>query len=71
MQAAAARVLGARGEHEAIEPLRRLAADRSAEETARVQAAYALARLGVDEGHARLHELLRLNPAAGPIFVSC
>jgi HEAT repeat protein len=66
VQAAAARVLGANGVREAVEPLRRLAGDRTAEETARVQAALALGRLGDDSGREVLHELVRLDPEAGP-----
>ncbi len=66
VQAAAARTLGANGAREAIEPLRRLARDRSAEEVARVQAGLALARLGDDEGADVLRELIRLDPETGP-----
>ena len=69
VQAAAARVLGADGVREAIPQLERLARDQTAEETARVQAAYALARLGVDEGHDLLRELVGLDPEAGPAAV--
>ena len=69
VQAAAARVLGADGVREAIPQLERLARDPAAEETARVQAAYALARLGVDEGHDLLRELARLDHETGPAAV--
>ena len=65
VQAAAARVLGADGVREAIPQLERLARDPAAEETARVQAAYALARLGVDEGHDLLRELAASTPRGG------
>ena len=59
-------MLGAEGAREAIPPLERLAGDRAAEETARVQAALALGRLGVDEGRNVLLELLQVDPATGP-----
>jgi HEAT repeat protein len=65
-QAAAARTLGARGERDAADALRRLAADGTSEETARVQAAWALVRLGDDGGRQTLAELLALNPEASP-----
>ena len=70
VQAAAARVARRRrrprGDSSGCE---RLARDPAAEETARVQAAYALARLGVDEGHDVLRELAGLIPEAGPAAV--
>lgn len=69
VQAAAARVLGADDVREAIPRLERLARDPAVEETARVQAAYALARLGVDEGHDLLRELARLDHETGPAAV--
>jgi hypothetical protein len=65
-QAAAARTLGARGEDGALDALRRLAADGASEETARVQAAYALVRLGDDGGRDVLRGLLDLDPEATP-----
>ena len=69
VQAAAARVLGADGARQAIPRLESLARNPAAEETARVQAAYALARLGVDEGHDLLRELAGLDPETGPAAV--
>jgi HEAT repeat protein len=66
VQAAAARTLGAAGAREAVEPLRRLASDLTAEEIAQVQAWLALARLGEDDGPDGVRGLLRLNPEAGP-----
>jgi len=66
LQAAAARTLGAQGERTAIEQLRRLAADLDVEETARVQAAYALARMDVDGARQLILELLRLPAEASP-----
>jgi len=65
-QAAAARVLGARGTREAAEALERLAHGPEAAETARVQAAYALARMGLPGGREVLERELRGNPEAGP-----
>jgi hypothetical protein len=65
-QAAAARMLGALRVTDALPALRRLADDTAAEETARVQAANALVRLGDDSGRARLVELLALDPEASP-----
>jgi HEAT repeat protein len=69
VQAAAARVLGADGVRQAVPQLERLARDPAAEETVRVQAAYALARLGVDEGHDLLRQLVSLDPETGPAAV--
>jgi HEAT repeat protein len=63
---AAARTLGARGERGAIGALERLAADPDALETARVQAAYALARLGAESGKEVLARELEGNPEASP-----
>jgi len=65
-QAAAARLLGAKNERTAIPFLSKLAQDTSVEETARGQAAYALARLGVPEGREVLARLIEMNPEAGP-----
>ena len=65
-QAAAARTLGARGEGSAISALQQLAQDRSAEETARVQAAYALTRLGIPGASEILIGLLDINPEISP-----
>lgn len=66
VQAAAARLLGARGERSALPALERLARSTAVEETARVQAAYALARLEEPSGHEVLRELLRMSPEASP-----
>lgn len=65
-QAAAARTLGARGAREAEEPLSRLATDPDAAETARVQAAYALARMELPGGREVLERELGGNPEASP-----
>lgn len=65
-QAAAARLLGARQERAAREPLDRITRDRFADETVRVQAAYALARMGDDAARDRLAELLALPLEATP-----
>jgi hypothetical protein len=67
LQAAAARLLGVGGSRVARDDLLRLARDPAAEETARVQAAVALARLD-DEDAARevLTSILRLPLEASP-----
>jgi len=65
-QAAAARVLGARNERAAIEQLHMLAADDFFEETARVQASYALSRMGQIAGHGQLVEILNYPVEASP-----
>jgi len=67
LQAAAARLLGLSGSRAAQDELIRLARDPATEETARVQAAVALARLG-DEGAARevLASILQLPLEASP-----
>ena len=65
-QAAAARTLGAKGEQSAIQNLSRLAMNKAFEETARAQAAYALARLGVPDGIVLLVQLIQLNPEGTP-----
>jgi len=65
-QASAARLLGAEGETAAREPLARVAADARAEESARAQAAYALARLGDGAGAEQLRALLELPVDASP-----
>jgi hypothetical protein len=66
LQAAAARTLGAMKEHAAIAPLERLAHDDSVEETARAQAAFALARMDVAGAHDLLIKLLELPFEASP-----
>ena len=65
-QAAAARTLGARNARTAIEALTRLAQNAAIEETARVQAAFALARMQVAGAREILARLLELNPEASP-----
>ncbi len=65
-QAAAARLLGAENARGAADALARLAHDEAAEETARVQAAFALTRLGVGDGADVLARLLALSPEASP-----
>lgn len=65
-QAAAARALGAQGAQTAIGALQRLAADTRAEETARAQAAFALARMRVDGAADLLIDLLATSPEASP-----
>ncbi len=65
-QAAAARVLGAKAEASSIPSLQKLAQTTWAEETARAQAAYALARMDVAGGRELLIDLLELNPEATP-----
>ena len=65
-QAAAARTLGARDARDAIPALERLAHDAGVEETARVQAGFALARMGVSGGKEVLVRELEGNPEAGP-----
>lgn len=66
LQAAAARTLGARYERSAASPLERVAQDAGVEETVRVQAAFALARMGVSDGGELLIKLLGLSPEATP-----
>lgn len=65
-QAAAARTLGAQGAHTAVGALQRLAHDTGAEETARAQAAFALARMGVGGATDALISLLVISPEASP-----
>lgn len=65
-QAAAARILGARGVVSAANELQRLAKDPIAEETSRVQAAYALARLGSSIARELLADLLQIEPEISP-----
>jgi HEAT repeat protein len=65
-QAAAARLLGLKGVHTATRALKRLAKDSTAEETARVQAAFALARLRVPGAIELLASLLDLDPDISP-----
>lgn len=65
-QAAAARLLGARKELTTIEALERLAHENMAEETVRVQAAFALARMDVAGARDILIKLLKLPPEASP-----
>jgi hypothetical protein len=65
-KAAAARTLGARAEHDATPALERAARDADALETTRVQAAYALARLGSASGAELLASELEGNPEASP-----
>jgi len=65
-QAAAARTLGAIGERSAIEALKRVANDAGVEETARVQAAFALARMDVADAKDLLVSLAKLSPEASP-----
>lgn len=65
-QAAAARTLGARDAREAAGALERLAHDADAEETARVQAGYALARMGLPGGVDVLVRELAGDPETGP-----
>ncbi len=65
-QAAAARVLGARKERAAIERLLVLAKDDFAEETARVQAAYALLRMDEPAGRELLVQLLSYPVETSP-----
>ena len=66
LQAAAARVLGARQERTSIVKLTQLALDGAMEETARVQAAYALARMEEPGGREQLVELLGYSVGASP-----
>ena len=66
LQAAAARRLGAQRERSAIEHLRRLAGDVDVEETVRVQAAYALARMDVGGAKQMILDVLRLPAEASP-----
>ena len=66
LQAAAARRLGAAGARAAIGALERIAHDPAVEETARVQAAFALARMGMTEAVALLVQLLELPVEASP-----
>jgi HEAT repeat protein len=66
LQAAAARRLGARGERVAVDALERLARDSSVDETARVQAAYALERMDVPGVRECLTQLLELSVETSP-----
>lgn len=66
LRAAAARTLGARGERAAIDALERIARDAAVDETVRVQAAYALARMDVPGAREVLVELLDLPVEASP-----
>ncbi len=65
-QAAAARTLGAKGARTAIDALQRLADDNTADETSRVQAAFALARMQVTKGKDMLNEMLKVSPEISP-----
>ncbi len=65
-QAAAARVLGAKGERSAISALQRLTDNNTADETSRVQAAFAIARMDVTAGRDVLNQMLELSPEASP-----
>lgn len=65
-QAAAARTLGAKGARQAIDALQRLAADTTADETSRVQAAFALARIQIAKGKEVLNQMLEVSPEASP-----
>ena len=65
-QAAAARMLGAKGERSATGALEKLARDTTTEETARAQAAFALARMDIPGSKELLASLLALNPEASP-----
>lgn len=65
LRASAARLLGAAGDEAAREALERVATARG-EESARAQAAYALARLGDPKGAEVLHELLDFPVDASP-----
>ena len=66
LQAAAARVLGAQNERAAINALQRLMQNATAEETSRVQAAFALARMDVADAKEMLIRLLEFPPEASP-----
>ena len=66
LQAAAARTLGAKGERTAIDALQRFAEESTADETSRVQAAFALARMQVQKGVDVLNKMLELSPEASP-----
>jgi hypothetical protein len=66
LQAAAARTLGARGERATIGALERIAKDVRVEETVRMQAAFALARMDVAGATDMLVRLLDLSPEASP-----
>jgi HEAT repeat protein len=66
LQAAAARALGSKGARAARPALEKAAGDDSLEETVRVQAAYALARMEISAGVELLVRLLELNPEATP-----
>lgn len=66
LQAAAARTLGATHARAAIGALERVASDVGVEETARVQAAFALARMQVGGAVDMLVRLLALSPDASP-----
>jgi HEAT repeat protein len=65
VRGSAARLLGAAGDEEAKQSLERVATSRG-EESARAQAAYALARLGDPKGAEVLHELLDFPVDASP-----
>ncbi len=68
LRGSAARLLGAAGDEAAREPLERVATSRG-EESARAQAAYALARIGDPKGADVLRELLELpvDTSPGPL----
>ena len=66
LQAAAARTLGAKHDRAAIGALERLALNVGVEETARVQAAFALARMDVGGAIDMLFRLLDLSPEDSP-----
>lgn len=65
-QAAAARVLGTRKERSALDALQHVADDDAAEETSRVQAALALARMDVTKGRDVLNKMLSISPETSP-----
>lgn len=65
-QAAAARTLGAKGERQSINVLQHLADDNTADETSRVQAAFAIARMQVARGRDVLNQMLEVSPEASP-----
>jgi hypothetical protein len=66
LQAAAARLLGVQKDSSAIMALTHLAHNTQADETVRVQAAYALVRMDVSGGYDVLVSLLKLPPEASP-----
>lgn len=66
LQAAAARTLGAKEARQSMDALQRLAEDVTADETSRVQAAFALARMQVTKGKDVLKQMLEISPEASP-----